>query len=58
MRKVYKILNGFECCGKQMVTVIIDTKAVSVMPLTEFERIVGKERKFFKKNPIERGIYV
>lgn len=50
MDKAYKILNRFECCGERMVTVIMDTNTVSVMPLKEFEWIVQRENQFLKQH--------
>lgn len=49
-KNTYKIINKFECCGKTMVTVIMDGKVVCVMPEIEFNRIIEAERKYYKRN--------
>lgn len=44
------MINKFECCGKTMVTVIIEGKAACVMPELEYNRIIEAERKYKPKN--------
>ena len=50
MENVYKIVCKFECCGRTMVTVIMDGKAACVMPEIEFNRIIEAEREYYKQN--------
>lgn len=47
-KNTYKIVSKFECCGKTMVTVIMDEKAACVMPEVEFNRIIEEERKYYE----------
>lgn len=44
------VINKFNCCGKDMVTVIINNKAACVMTEAEYNRIVENERKNLQKN--------
>lgn len=39
------VINKFSCCGKDMVTVIINSKAACVMTQAEYNRIIKNERK-------------
>lgn len=43
-KNTYTLLNKFECCGRTMVTVIIDGKAACVMSKREYNRINGSLR--------------
>lgn len=45
---IYKIVSEFTCCGKTLVTVIMEKKAACVMEKREFNRIIETERKFCK----------
>ena len=45
-KNTYKIISKFECCGVDMVTVIMDGKAACVMPEVEFNRIIEEEWKY------------
>lgn len=49
-KNTYKIISKFECCGVNMVTVIMSGKAACVMPEIEFNRMIEAERKYYKKN--------
>lgn len=49
-KNTYKIIGKIECCGKTMVTVIMDGKAACVMPEIEFNRMIEAERKHYRKN--------
>ena len=49
-KNTYKVLSIFECCGVNIVTVIIDGKAACVMPEIDYNRIIEAERKFDKRN--------
>ena len=51
-KNTYKLINKFECCGKVMVTVIMN-KTACVMPELEYNRIIETERKFRKKNGLK-----
>ena len=53
-KNTYKLINKFECCGKVMVTVIIEGRATCVMPELEYNRIIETERKFRKKNGLKK----
>lgn len=45
----YIIINKFYCCGKTKATVIIDGRAVCVMPKFEYNRIVDTKQKNRKR---------
>lgn len=45
-KSIYTLINKFKCCGKIMVTVIIESKAVCVMPESEYNKIITEERKY------------
>ncbi len=49
-KNTYTLVKKFECCGKTMVTVIIEGKAACVMPEREYNGIIETERKFNKRN--------
>ncbi len=49
-RNTYTFVKKFECCGKAMVTVIIEGKAACVMPERDYNRIIEIERKYEKRN--------
>ena len=54
MDKNTQTLTGkFECCGKTMVTVIIEGRAACVMPELEYNRIIETERKARMKNKVK-----
>jgi hypothetical protein len=42
----YKVLNRFDCCGKTMVTVIIEEKAALVMTEDEYNMIVYEIKRY------------
>ncbi len=42
----YKVLNRFDCCGKTMVTVIIEGKAALVMTEEEYNMIVYEIKRY------------
>lgn len=44
MSDEYRIVSELCCCGKTMVTVMMHSRAVCVMPKQEFSRIVETER--------------
>jgi len=46
----YTLVKKFECCGKAMVTVIIEGRAACVMSELEYNRIIETERKYKKQN--------
>ena len=48
-KNTYKLISRFECCGKDIVTVIIKGMAACVMPEIEFYRMIETERKYKKK---------
>ena len=50
MMNTYTLINKFECCGKAMVTVIIDSREVCVMSKLEYNRIIETEQKYIKSN--------
>ena len=50
MNDAYKVIDKFDCCGVDMVTVIINKKAVCVMTEIEFDRMIKAERKYCKRN--------
>lgn len=43
----------FECCGKAMVTVIIEGRAACVMDEMDYNKIIETERKFRQKNRVK-----
>lgn len=47
---MYKVIKKFNCCGKTMVTIIIEDKAACVMSELEYNRIIETERKYFQRN--------
>ncbi len=49
-KNTYTLIGKIECCGKTMVTVIIEGKAACVMPELEYNRIIETERKYEKRN--------
>lgn len=53
-KNTYTLIGKFECCGERMVTVIIEDRAACVMLELEYNRIIEAERKFEKKNELER----
>ena len=52
-KNVYMSINKFECCGIMMVTVIMKDKAACVMSESEYNRIIGKERKIRRKDKLK-----
>lgn len=54
-KNTYTLVRKFECCGKMMVTVIIEGKAACVMPELEYNRIIETERKFEQRNRLKRS---
>lgn len=52
-KNMYTLINKFECCGIMMITVIIKDKAACVMPESEYNRIIGKERKIRRKDRLK-----
>lgn len=52
-KNTYKFVNKFNCCGRTMVTVIMnDSKAACVMTELEYNRIIETERKIEKRNKL------
>ncbi len=49
-KSTYTLVGKFECCGKTMVTVIIEGKAACVMLEGDNNRIIESERKYIKCN--------
>ncbi len=49
-KNTYTLVKKFECCGKTMVTVIIEGKAACVMLERDYNRIIETERKFKERN--------
>ena len=49
-KNTYTLISKFECCGKMMVTVIIEGRAACVMTELEYNRIIKEEWKFRQKN--------
>ncbi len=47
-KNTYTLLNKFECCGVNMVIVIMDRKVACVMLELECNRIIETERKLQK----------
>lgn len=52
-KNTYKIINKFNCCGVDMIAVIINGKAACVMPEIEFNRMIEMEWKYNKRNHIK-----
>lgn len=52
-KNTYTLINKFECCGKAMITVIIEGRAACVMPELEYNRIIETERKFRERNRVK-----
>ena len=50
MNNTYTLINKFECCGADMVTVIIKGKAACVMPEKSYNKIIWTERKYRNSN--------
>ena len=53
-KNTYTLVGKFECCGRIMVTVIINGKAACVMPELEYNRIIEAERKFRQRNRLKK----
>lgn len=53
-KNIYVVVNRFNCCGKLMVTVIIKGKSASVMPESEYNRIIENEQKCRKNNKLKK----
>ena len=53
-KNTYTLTSKFECCGKTMVTVIIDGRAACIMPELEYNRIIETESKFSMKNRLKK----
>ena len=49
-KNTYTLVSKFDCCGKTMITVIIDKKAACVMPESEYNKIIETEWKFKQRN--------
>ena len=54
-KNTYTLVDKFECCGKTMVTVIIEGKAACVMPELEYNRIIEAERKYLQRNKLRKS---
>ena len=52
--KTYTLGTKFECCGKTMVTVIINGRAACVMTELEYNRIIETERKYRQRYRLKR----
>lgn len=56
MRKErYLVISKFSCCGKDMVTVIMNG-AACVMPKHEFSKIMENERKFSRDSVMREAV--
>ena len=55
VKNAYSLVNKFECCGKTMVTVIIEGRAACVMTELEYNRIIETERKYLRNNRLRRS---
>lgn len=53
-KNTYTLVGKFECCGKVMVTVIMEDKAACVMTELEYNKIIETERKFRQRNRLKR----
>lgn len=53
-KNTYTLVGKFECCGRTMVTVIIEGRAACVMPELEYNRIIEAERKFRQRNRLKK----
>lgn len=53
-KNTYTLVGKFECCGRTMVTVIIEGRAACVMPELEYNRIIETERKFRQRNRLKK----
>lgn len=51
----YTLGKKFVCCGKAMVTVIIEGRAACVMTELEYNKIIETERKFSLRNRLKRS---
>lgn len=54
-KNTYTLGKKFECCGKTMVTVIIEGRAACVMTELEYNRIIETERKYLRNNRLRRS---
>lgn len=54
-KNTYNLISKFECCGKAMVTVIIEDRVACIMPEIEYNRIVEAERKLKKNNRFKKS---
>ena len=54
-KNTYTLGKKFECCGKSMVTVIIEGRAACVMSELEYNSIIETERKFEQRNKLKRS---
>lgn len=52
--KVYTLVGKFNCCGKMMVTVIIEGRAACVMTELEYNRIIEMERKHMQRTKLKK----
>lgn len=53
----YKVINQFECCGKQMVTVRIGNTA-NVMSLEEWRKIYGRNHQEKWKTKVDWNRFI
>lgn len=44
MKKEYKVVRRFECCGKTMVAVQMNGSSVSTMTMEEWERLERRNK--------------
>lgn len=54
-KNTYTLGKKFECCGKTMVTVIIEGRVACVMTELEYNRMIEAERGFRKKNSLRKS---
>lgn len=50
----YTLVGKFNCCGKMMITVIIEGRAACVMPELEYNKIIETERKYFSRTRLKK----
>lgn len=54
-KNMYNLISKFECCGKTMVTVIIEDRAACIMSEIEYNKIIETERKFRKGDRVKKS---
>lgn len=54
-KNTYNLISKFECCGKTMVTVIIEDRAAGIMSEIEYNKIIETECKFRKGKRLKKS---